>query len=185
MTAGESPSAPIAASFTPWSGGDPTLVVVNHLKSKGADGATGDNVDQMDGQGAYNADRVRQARALRDWVPLLQRSEGVQSVALLGDFNSYGAEDPLQVLYAAGYVDAAPADEWSYSFGGLAGSLDHVLLNPAARSRLTRADIWNINAGESPALEYSTYGTTADDYYSPDPRRSSDHDPVVVGLRRR
>lgn len=176
---------PIAASFTPWSGGDPTLVVVNHLKSKGADGATGDNVDQMDGQGAYNADRVRQARALRDWVPLLQRSEGVQSVALLGDFNSYGAEDPLQVLYAAGYVDAAPADEWSYSFGGLAGSLDHVLLNPAARSRLTRADIWNINAGESPALEYSTYRTTADDYYSPDPRRSSDHDPVVVGLRRR
>ena len=160
-------------------------MVVNHLKSKGADGATGDNVDQMDGQGAYNADRVRQARALRDWVPLLQRSEGVQSVALLGDFNSYGAEDPLQVLYAAGYVDAAPADEWSYSFGGLAGSLDHVLLNPAARSRLTRADIWNINAGESPALEYSTYGTTADDYYSPDPRRSSDHDPVVVGLRRR
>ena len=54
-----------------------------------------------------------------------------------------------------------------------------------ARDRLTRADIWNINAGESPALEYSTYKTTADDYYSPDARRSSDHDPVVVGVRRR
>jgi predicted extracellular nuclease len=176
---------PIAASFTPWSGGDPVLVVVNHLKSKGADGATGDNVDRGDGQGAYNGDRVRQAQALRDWVPQVQRSEDVQSVALVGDFNSYGAEDPLQVLYAAGYVNAAPSDEWSYSFSGLAGSLDHVLLNSAARDRLTRADIWNINAGESPALEYSTYKTTADDYYSPDPRRSSDHDPVVVGLRRR
>ncbi len=176
---------PIAASFTPWSGGDPVLVVVNHLKSKGADGATGDNADRGDGQGAYNGDRVRQAQALRDWVPQVQRSEDVQSVALVGDFNSYGAEDPLQVLYAAGYDNAAPADEWSYSFSGLAGSLDHVLLNPAARDRLTRADIWNINAGESPALEYSTYKTTADDYYSPDARRSSDHDPVVVGLRRK
>ena len=176
---------PIAASFTPWSGGDPVLVVVNHLKSKGADGATGDNADSGDGQGAYNGDRVRQAQALRDWVPQVQRSEDVQSVALVGDFNSYGAEDPLQVLYAAGYDNAAPADEWSYSFSGLAGSLDHVLLNPAARDRLTRADIWNINAGESPALEYSTYKTTADDYYAPDARRSSDHDPVVVGLRRR
>ena len=60
---------PIAASFTPWSGGDPVLVVVNHLKSKGADGATGDNADRGDGQGAYNGDRVRQAQALRDWVP--------------------------------------------------------------------------------------------------------------------
>ncbi len=176
---------PIAASFTAWSGGEPVLVVVNHLKSKGADGATGDNVDSGDGQGAYNGDRLRQARALRDWVPQVQRSEGVQSVALVGDFNSYGAEDPLQVLYAAGYDDAAPADEWSYSFSGLAGSLDHVLLNPAASDRLTRADIWNINAGESPALEYATYRTTADDYYAPDPKRSSDHDPVVVGLRRR
>ena len=88
---------PIAAPFTPWSGGDPVLVVVNHLKSKGADGATGDNADRGDGQGAYNGDRVRQAQALRDWVPQVQRSEGVQSVALVGDFNSYSAEDPLQV----------------------------------------------------------------------------------------
>ncbi|HEU4544749.1 MAG TPA: hypothetical protein VFR88_00505, partial [Microlunatus sp.] len=75
--------------------------------------------------------------------------------------------------------------EWSYSFSGLAGSLDHVLLNGPARARLTRADLWNVNAGESPALEYSTYKTTATDLYAPGPQRSSDHDPVVVGFRRR
>ncbi len=115
----------------------------------------------------------------------MQHRAGASAVALIGDFNSYGAEDPLQVLYEAGYGNAAPADEWSYSFSGLAGSLDHVLLNGPARDRLTRADIWNINAGESPALEYSTYKTTANDFYSPDPKRSSDHDPVVVGFRRR
>ena len=176
---------PIAASFEAWAGGDPVMVVVNHLKSKGADGASGDNVDTGDGQGAYNGDRVRQARALRDWIPSVQQRAGAAAVALVGDFNSYGREDPLQVLDAAGYRNAAPDDEWSYSFSGLAGSLDHVLLNGPARSRLTRADIWNVNSGESPALEYSTYKTTTTDLYSPDPKRSSDHDPVVVGFRRR
>ena len=175
---------PIAASFTP-RGGDPLLVVVNHLKSKGADGATGDNVDAGDGQGAYNGDRVRQARALRAWVPRVQVATRSWSVALIGDFNSYAQEDPLQVLYRSGYRNVAPDDEWSYSFGGLLGSLDHVLLNGPARQRLTRADLWSVNAGESPALEYSTYKTSASDLYSPGPRRSSDHDPVVVGLRRR
>ena len=177
---------PIGASFAAWAGGEPVLVVVNHLKSKsGGDDAVGDNADGKDGQGCFNGDRVRQAAALRDWIPSVQQRAGASAVALVGDFNSYGQEDPLQVLYAAGYRNAAPDDEWSYSFGGLAGSLDHVLLNGPARHRLTKADIWNVNAGESPALEYSTYKTTANDFYSPDPKRSSDHDPVVVGFRRR
>lgn len=177
---------PIAASFTPRGGGDPVLVVVNHFKSKGGDDeATGDNADAGDGQGFYNGDRVRQAQALSDWVPSVQRAARTRAVALVGDLNSYGREDPLRVLDQSGYRSVAPDDEWSYSFGGLLGSLDHVLLNRAARQRLTRPDIWNVNAGESPALEYSTYRTTADDYHSPGPRRSSDHDPVVVGLRRR
>ncbi len=177
---------PIAASFAAWAGGESVLVAVNHLKSKnGGPDATGDNADVGDGQGAFNGARVRQATALRDWVPSLQQRAGTAAVALIGDFNSYGQEDPLQVLYTAGYRNAAPDDEWSYSFGGLAGSLDHVLLNGPARARLTRADLWNINAGESPALEYSTYKTTTTDLYSPDPKRSSDHDPVVVGFRRR
>ena len=75
------------------------------------------------------------------------------------------------MLYAAGYRNAAPDDEWSYSFSGLAGSLDHVLLNGPARSRLTGADIWNVNSGESPALEYSTYKMTSTDLYAPDAKR--------------
>ncbi|HEY5978688.1 MAG TPA: ExeM/NucH family extracellular endonuclease, partial [Microlunatus sp.] len=134
---------PIAASFAAWEGGGPVLVAVNHLKSKnGGPDATRDNADVGDGQGAFNGDRVRQATALRDWIPTVQQRAGAAAVALIGDFNSYTAEDPLQVLYASGYRNAAPDSEWSYSFGGLAGSLDHVLLNGPARTRLTRADIW-------------------------------------------
>ena len=65
---------------------------------------------------------------------------------------------------------------------GLSGSLDHVLLNAAALERATGADIWEINAEESIALEYSRYNYHGTLFYAPDQYRSSDHDPVLVGL---
>ncbi|MET1005761.1 MAG: ExeM/NucH family extracellular endonuclease, partial [Propionibacteriaceae bacterium] len=174
---------PIAAAFTPRVGGQRMLVVVNHFKSKSSGaGATGDNADT--GQGAFNGDRVRQSQALLAWLPELQEQTRTDATALVGDFNSYTQEDPLRALSAAGYRNAAPANQYSYTFSGLSGSLDHILLNSPARTRLTKADVWNINSGQSQALEYSTYKTTALDYYTPSPLRSSDHDPVVAGFRK-
>jgi 5'-nucleotidase len=174
---------PIGQAFVPVGGGEELFVVVNHLKSKGSAGPWPGDADTGDGQGASNESRVRQAEALRDWVPTVQGD--AEAVALLGDFNSYTQEDPLQVLYAAGYTDATTAldaGEYSYSFSGLSGSLDHVLLNEAALDRATGADVWNINAGESVALEYSRYNAHGTLFYAADPYRSSDHDPVLVGL---
>ncbi|MEU2204024.1 ExeM/NucH family extracellular endonuclease [Microbacterium oleivorans] len=174
---------PIAQVFEPAAGGDPFLFVVNHFKSKGSAGPWPGDADTGDGQGSSNESRVRQATALRDWVAEIQGD--VDAVALAGDFNSYSQEDPLQVLYEAGYADAEQAfdlDSSSYSFSGLAGSLDHVLLNEAALARSTGADIWNINSGESIALEYSRFRTHGTEFYSADPFRSSDHDPVIVGM---
>lgn len=174
---------PIAQSFVPDAGGAPFLFVVNHFKSKGSAGPWPGDADTGDGQGSSTESRVRQATALRDWVATIQGD--VSAVALVGDFNSYGQEDPLQVLYDAGYTDAERAfdvDSSSYSFSGLSGSLDHVLLNDAALGRATGADIWNINSGESVALEYSRFRSHGTEFYAGDAYRSSDHDPVVVGL---
>jgi len=174
---------PIAQAFAPVDGGEPVLVAVNHFKSKGSAGPLPGDADTGDGQGASNASRVAQATALRDWVEDVRGD--VEAVALVGDFNAYTLEDPLEVLYEAGYTDAAAAlapGEYSYSFGGLSGSLDHVLLNEAALARATGADVWEINAEESIALEYSRYDYHGATYYAPDVYRSSDHDPVVVGL---
>ncbi|UZN04973.1 ExeM/NucH family extracellular endonuclease [Cellulomonas sp. S1-8] len=174
---------PIGQVFTPTGGGEPFLVVVNHFKSKGSPGPWPGDADAGDGQGASNESRVRQATALRDWVPSVQGD--AEAVALVGDFNSYTLEDPLQVLYDVGYVDAVAAlapGQYSYSFGGLSGSLDHVLLNEAAAARATGADVWEINAPESIALEYSRYAYHGTTFWAPDAYRSSDHDPVVVGL---
>jgi 5'-nucleotidase len=174
---------PLAQVFRPAAGGEKLLFVVNHFKSKGSPGPWPGDADTGDGQGASNESRVRQATALRDWVAGIQGD--VDSVALAGDFNSYGAEDPLQVLYGAGYVDAETAlgiEKSSYSFQGLSGSLDHILLSGAAVERATGGDIWQINSGESLALEYSRYNYHGALFHEANPFRSSDHDPVKVGL---
>ncbi len=174
---------PIAQEFLPVAGGEPFLVVVNHLKSKGSAGPWPGDEDTGDGQGASNESRVRQATALRDWVASIAAPG--EAVLLTGDFNSYAQEDPLRVLYDAGYTDAVThlsAGQYSYSFDGLSGSLDHVLLNDAAVARATGADVWEINAEESIALEYSRYNYHGTLFSAPDAYRSSDHDPVLVGL---
>lgn len=177
---------PIAQKFAPAGGGEPFLFVVNHFKSKGSSGASGAQADQKDGQGAWNPARVAQASALRDWVSSLTANG--EAAVLVGDFNSYTQEDPLKVLYDAGYTDAESAlkvGRSTYSFDGLSGSLDHVLLNAAAWKRVTGGDVWNINSGESVALEYSRYNNHGTLFWQDGPYRSSDHDPLKVGLSAR
>ena len=175
---------PIAQAFTPTGDGTPFLVVVNHFKSKGSAGPFPGDTDQGDGQGAGNVSRVKQATALAEWLPTVQGD--VDDVLLLGDFNSYTEEDPLYVLYDAGYVDLEEVsgnEEYSYSFAGLSGSLDHVLANESAVERFTGADVWNINGVEPLPMEYSRFNYHATNFHQPGPYRSSDHDPVIVGLR--
>ena len=177
---------PIAQAFTPKGGGTPFVMVVNHFKSKGSAGPWPGDEDKSDGQGSSNESRVRQATALNLWIPTLQRMTGATDVFLAGDFNSYTQEDPMKVLYDAGWTDVNTSyatGKQSYSFGGMNGSLDHVLANRSALKRTTGSDIWNINAPESIALEYSRYNYHGTLFYDQSPYRSSDHDPVVVGFR--
>lgn len=172
---------PIAQAFTPAGGGTPFLAVVNHFKSKGS--GTNDGT----GQGNANPDRIAQADALRDWVPGVQAGYAtpVTDTFLLGDFNSYTMEDPLQELYSAGYANLAAESDYSYSFSGLSGSLDHVLANASAKARITGSDVWNINSPESVALEYSRFNYLPTSFFAPDPFAASDHDPVKVGFTAR
>ncbi|MGN7797852.1 ExeM/NucH family extracellular endonuclease [Leifsonia sp. 22587] len=158
------------------------LAIVNHFKSKGS--GTGADADQGDGQGASNASRVKQANALVAFADERKAALKTDKVLLIGDFNAYLKEDPIKVLTDAGYVDqvSTRTSKATYSFGGTTGSLDHVLASPAANAAITGADVWNINSGESVALEYSRYNYNVTNFYAADPYRSSDHDPIVVGL---
>jgi predicted extracellular nuclease len=173
---------PLAQRFRPTGGGQPFTVVVNHFKSKSCRGATGQNADQGDGQGCYNADRVEQAEALVELVESLHTKD----VLIVGDLNAYGEEDPVDVLRAAGFVDLVDrrlpeADQYSYVFQGQAGYLDHALASERLARRVTGVDLWHINADEALFLDYNTE-FNPDGFYRADPYRSSDHDPVLVGL---
>ena len=57
-----------------------------------------------------------------------------------------------------------------------------MLANRPALRRVTGAHVWNINSVESVAYEYSRYNYNATDFYAPNPFRSSDHDPLLVGF---
>jgi uncharacterized protein len=175
---------PIAQTFV--KDGDTFTVVANHFKSKGVSAAPspqpeGDNVDTGNGAGAWNGDRKRQAASLADFADDLRASTGDDDVVLMGDFNSYTQEDAIVDLDAAGYGDLGsefdPA-RYSYVFDELSGSLDHALATDALRAKVTGVAHWNINAVESFAYQYT--GDPA--LYAPNPYRSSDHDPLLLGL---
>ncbi|ODT36635.1 MAG: multifunctional nuclease/2',3'-cyclic-nucleotide 2'-phosphodiesterase/5'-nucleotidase/3'-nucleotidase [Microbacterium sp. 71-36] len=175
---------PLAQGFAPIGDTDATiLAIVNHFKSKGDSDpkATGDNANGI--QGAFNGDRVRQAEALGNFAAQRSAALGTDDVFLLGDFNAYTKEDPIEKLRSFGFEPLETGTgKYSYSYDGQSGSLDHVLASPSARGLVTGTDIWNINAVEALALEYSRYNYNALNFYETSPYRSSDHDPVIVGL---
>jgi len=171
---------PLASTFE--AGGQTFTVIANHFKSKGGTG-TGDNANT--GQGSFNGDRVRQARALRGFIEELQLSSGDADVLALGDLNSYTREDPIDALVEEGGLrDVATAripeaDRYSFVFDGAQGNLDDEIATPALDAKITGADIWHINADEPDAFQY----TGPEELFAPDRFAASDHDPSVVGLK--
>jgi 5'-nucleotidase len=170
---------PIAQTFS--ADGDTFTVVANHFKSKSSSGATGDNVDSGDGQGAYNGDRTREAESLVAFAAGLVASSGDPDVILLGDFNAYANEQPIDVIRGAGYIDlehALSPGTATYVFNGEQGSLDHGLATASLTAKVTGAAPWRINSVESYAYGYNGFPAL----YAPDPYRASDHDPLLIGI---
>ncbi|URM95201.1 ExeM/NucH family extracellular endonuclease [Actinomadura madurae] len=171
---------PLVQAFRPAKGGTAFTMIVNHFKSKGCDGATGPDQDQGDGQGCYNARRVAQAKAIA------AIAAGARNPLVVGDLNAYTAEDPVRTLAGAGLAGQTqrfvrPDQRYSYLFDGQAGELDHALAGKALSRRVTGATIWHVNSDEPVFLDYNTEFNPAR-FYRPDAFRSSDHDPVLLGL---
>jgi predicted extracellular nuclease len=157
-------------------------LVVNHFKSKGCDGATGADLDQGDGQSCFTATRVSQANTLTS----LLASLALNNVLIVGDLNSYTEEDPIHTLETAGFTGlselyVADAERYSFVFDRLSGELDHALAAPDLLDNVTGATIWHINADEPLILDYNTEFNPPG-LYAPDAYRTSDHDPILVGL---
>jgi predicted extracellular nuclease len=177
---------PLMQTFRSVEGGQPFTVIVNHFKSKGGDDeADPENQNKGDGQGAFNAARRKQAIAITKAIETMKVDGQEPRVLVIGDLNAYRQEDPIDVLRSAGLVDlhASNQDEYSFVYYGQAGSLDHAFASPALAQDVTGVATWHINSDEPRFLDYNTE-FQPEALYRPNPWRSSDHDPVLIGIKR-
>ena len=186
----------LAQTFEETATGARFTVVVNHFKSKGSGCGAGDD-DTITGQGNCNGTRTQAARALADWLATDPTGSSDPDVLIIGDLNSYAKEDPIVALQNAGYTDLVAAfggsDAYSYVFDRQLGYLDHALANPSLTPQVTGVAEWHINADEVPLFDYNDEVPDAGEdpfeeesdtlpLYAPNAFRTSDHDPVIIGL---
>jgi predicted extracellular nuclease len=181
---------PLAQTFQAPNGGK-FSVIVNHFKSKNCSGATGLNLDQGDGQSCFNQLRVQQATQLLAFVNTVKAAANDPDVLIIGDLNSYAQEDPIATLINGGFADQIAAfvgvnNAHSFVFQGQSGYLDYALTSSSLTPQVTGAAEWDINDSEPRALDYNLeFKSPAQQlsFYAPDAYRSSDHDPLVIGLK--
>jgi predicted extracellular nuclease len=180
----------LAQSFFDNVTGGTFTVAVNHFKSKGSN--CNNNIipdpDTGDGSGNCNLTRTAAAEALVDWLASDPTASGDEDFLVIGDLNAYDKETPIDALVAGGYLDLVAdfkgEDAYSFVFSGQTGYLDHALASESLSPQVTGATEWHINADEPDLIDYDTsFKQDAQDaIYAPDAYRSSDHDPVIVGL---
>ena len=122
---------------------------------------------------------------------------GDSDILIIGDLNSYGKEDPILSLTSSGFVNEIEkflgATAYSYVFDGQAGYLDHALASTSLDPHVSGVTEWHINADEPSVIDYNVEfkntpgcpngaSCLSPDLYAPTPYRSSDHDPVIIGL---
>lgn len=176
---------PLAQTFVDQQGERFTLVV-NHFKSKRPSGTPDEtNMDQGDGAGAWNGRRTEAAQDLTAWLATDPTGSGDPDFLVVGDLNAYAKETPIAAFEEAGYVNLIAhyggTEAYSYVYDGQLGYLDHALASSTLLSQTTGAMDWHINADEAKVLDYDAQFNPPG-YYSPDPFRASDHDPVLIGL---
>ena len=162
--------------------GERFIFSVNHFKAKSSGGVGLDSNENDHGQGGYNQSRQEEAQAVVDLYKDYHRDYAIKDKDLLimGDLNSYAMEDPIMKLIENGMIDlhrAFHADSsYSHTYHGIAGYLDHALCNSTLRPQVMGACGFHINSDESDSY---TYDKSSDQSMF----RSSDHDPILVGLK--
>ncbi|MBC8032046.1 MAG: ExeM/NucH family extracellular endonuclease [Pyrinomonadaceae bacterium] len=189
---------PLAQTFSLNTNGEEFVFIVNHFTSKSCS-ASDTGLDADLGQGCDNQQRTLQARALLEFVEERQTTTGEARVLVMGDLNAYGEEDPIFELEddtsdtladgPGGLIDLAQrfvpmANRYSYQFDEQSGYLDHAMATKELNTYITGTTIWHINADEPTVLDYNTeFKSVAQQGINVGtPYRSSDHDPIVVGI---
>lgn len=174
----------LVQSFEEAANGAVFTVAVNHLKSKGSDCDELMDPDTGDGQGNCNITRTNAANALVSFLATDPTGSGDDDFLIIGDLNAYAMEDPINAIEAGGYTNLVSEQggfiDYSYTFDGQYGTLDYALSSAALTSQVNGVSVWKINSDEPSALDYNDFNQAA--LYNDSLFRSSDHDPVLVGL---
>lgn len=159
----------VAIGFEELASGERFVLNINHLRSKRGTGAESNekrmaNVDSL----MLMLDKINTEQIFGD-----------KDILLVGDYNSYTYEQPLQTIVAAGYEDVlmqfAPQG-YSYVYYSEAGYLDRVFASPTMAAQVQMVQPYHLNA---------------DYYYSRGFKRGlddtmfryADHDPILIYVK--
>lgn len=145
------------------------IISLSHFKSK------------RPGRGAYdtNVKRLENADSLLAILPEAVAYYDDPDVLLLGDYNCYTQEQPIQKIVRAGYADLLPhgtANDYSYNYKGESGYLDRCFANPSMAAQVVRVCPWHINTDWY--YQHGAYKMKDKSYH-----RYADHDPIIVDLK--
>ena len=156
----------MACGFEQLTSGEKFVLNINHLRSKRGTGSES------------NEKRMANVDSL---LVMLDKSEqkqlfGDSDILLVGDYNSYTQEEPIQTLVRAGYADMVMRDDstgYSYVYHSEAGYLDRVFASESMAKQVKQVAVYHLNAD----YFYSRgFKRGLDDTMF----RYADHDPILI-----
>ena len=156
----------MACGFEEIASGERFVLNINHLRSKRGTGSESNekrmaNVDSL----LVMLDKIEQEQVFGD-----------SDILLVGDYNSYTQEEPIQTLVRAGYADMVMRDDstgYSYVYHSEAGYLDRVFASESMAKQVKQVAVYHLNAD----YFYSRgFKRGLDDTMF----RYADHDPILI-----
>jgi predicted extracellular nuclease len=159
----------VAMGFEEVSTGEKFVLNINHLRSKRGTGAES------------NEKRMANVDSL---LVMLDKIEGEQmfddaDILLVGDYNSYAQEEPIQTIVRAGYADMIVRDDstsYSYVYHSEAGCLDRVFASETMAKQVQKVAVYHVNTdyfysrGFKRGLDNTMF-------------RYADHDPILIHVK--
>ncbi|RUO40611.1 hypothetical protein CWE15_07670 [Aliidiomarina taiwanensis] len=142
--------------------------------------------DREDGQGCASLARREGANSLINWAASKPTGVATAETIVLGDFNAYRQEEPIQAFAQAGYTSAADdltGIRFTHVENGLAGTLDYAFIPNALTKAVVTKDIWQVNADEPKAIDFTMTGKKDRHHitwYDQSAFRAAERNPVVV-----
>ena len=159
----------IAMGFEELSSGEKFVLNINHLRSKRGTAAESNekrmvNVDSL----LVMLDRIESEQIFDD-----------ADILLVGDYNSYAQEEPIQTIVRAGYEDMVVREDstsYSYVYYSEAGCLDRVFASETMAKQVQKVAVYHVNAD----YFYSRgFKRGLDDTMF----RYADHDPILISVK--